>query len=226
MLFLAGLLDGNLPVSFVATGSDQLEKLKFPDWHILTPKTIPRRIGLLTPRDAQRLVLEPVRGYVLYDNSVPERILRLSAGHPYYTQVICQALVDYLNQKHEFAVALAQLNEIVEVVLNNPPPPLNHVWESLSVPEKTAAAGLAHVLTVEDQYAAVESILDNLPPELRAEAGDFVNFHSALDRLCREDWLERNDRAAYRFQLDLLRLWIGREHSVWQVVDELQRSSG
>ena len=226
LLFLAGLLDGNLPVSFVATGSDQLEKLKFPDWHILTPKTIPRRIGLLAAKDAQRLILEPVRGYVLYDNGVSERILRLSAGHPYYTQVICQALVDYLNQKHEFAVSLQQLSEIVEVVLNNPPPPLNHVWESLSVAEKTAAAGLAHVLTADDQYAAVETVQENLPLELRAEAGDSLTFHTALDRLCREDWLKKNDRAAYCFQLDLLRLWIGREHSVWQVADELQRSSG
>src|SRR5262249_49890807 len=64
LLFLAGLLDSNTPVSFVATGSDQLEKLNFPDWHILTPKTIPRRIGLLSPKDAHRLIVEPVRGYV------------------------------------------------------------------------------------------------------------------------------------------------------------------
>ena len=178
----------------------------------------------MTAKDANRLVLEPVRGYVLYDDNVPKHILRLSAGHPYYTQVICQALVDYLNEKHEFAVALPQLSEIVGLVLNNPPPPLNHLWENLSVPEKTGVAGLAHVLTAEDQYASIETVLENMPAELRAEAGDPVAFRSALDHLGREDWLERNDRGMYRFQLDLLRLWIGREHSVWQVADELQRS--
>jgi hypothetical protein len=162
---------------------------------------------------------------VLYDAGVAESILRLSAGHPYYTQVICQALVDYLNHKREFAVALPQLNEIVELVLNNPPPPLNHVWENWSVQEKIAAAGLAHVLTGEEHYASAEVILESMPSELRTGAGDPVTFRSALDHLCHEDWLERQDRGAYRFQVDLLRLWIGREHSVWQVADELQRSS-
>jgi HAMP domain-containing protein len=224
LLFLAGLLDGNIPVSFAATGSDQLERLKFPDWHILTPKTIPRRIGLLTPNDARRLILEPVRGYVLYDDGVPERILRITAGHPYYTQVVCQSLVDYLNQKQEFAVAQPQLTEVMELVLDNPPPPLNHVWDSLSDAEKTAVAGLAHVLTGEEQYAGAETVLASIPAELGAEAGDPISFRSALDHLCREDWVERDDRGAYRFQLDLLRLWISREHSVWQVADELQRS--
>jgi hypothetical protein len=132
--------------------------------------------------------------------------------------------VDYLNEKREFAVALPQLSEIVGLVLNNPPPPLNHLWENLSLPEKTGVAGLAHVLTGEDQYASIETVIENMPAELRAEAGDPVTFRSALDHLGREDWLERNDRGAYRFRLDLLRLWIGREHSVWQVADELQRS--
>jgi len=224
LLFLAGLLDGNVPVSFVATGSDQLERLKFPDWHILTPKTIPRHIGLLTRNDARRLIVEPIRGYVLYDDGVPERILRITAGHPYYTQVVCQSLVDYLNQKQEFALSLAQLSEVLELVLDNPPPPLNHVWESFSNVEKTAAAGLAHVLAGEEQYVGTERVLASMPVELSAEARDPVKFRSALDHLSREDWVEKNDNGAYRFQLDLLRLWIGREHSIWQVADELQRS--
>ena len=224
LLFLAGLLDGNVPVSFVATGSDQLERLKFPDWHILTPKTIPRHIGLLTRNDARRLIVEPIRGYVLYDDGVPERILRITAGHPYYTQVVCQSLVDYLNQKQEFALSLAQLSEVLELVLDNPPPPLNHVWESFSNVEKTAAAGLAHVLAGEEQYVGTERVLASMPVELSAEARDPVKFRSALDHLSREDWVEKNDNGAYRFQLDLLRLWIGREHSIWQVADELPRS--
>src|SRR5262249_51066086 len=130
---------------------------------------------------------------------------------------------DYLNQKQEFAVALPQLTEVIELVLNNPPPPLNHVWDSLPTAEKIAAAGLAHVLSSEQQYAAAETVLAGMPAELSAAAQDPVSFRSALDHLFLEDWMERDDRGAYRFQLDLLRLWIHREHSVWQVADELQR---
>jgi HAMP domain-containing protein len=117
LLFLASLLDSEIPVGFVATGSDPLETLDFPAWNILRSKTISRRIGLLASSDAERLIIQPVRGYVLYDNGIPEQILRLTAGHPYYTQVICQIMVDYLNHKRDFAVAPEQLVEIVDQVL-------------------------------------------------------------------------------------------------------------
>src|SRR5262249_51667713 len=75
LFFLASLLDGPIPVGFVASGSDQLDKLSFAGWNTLRAKTIPRRIGFLTPADTLRLILEPVRGYVLYDVGLPEKIL-------------------------------------------------------------------------------------------------------------------------------------------------------
>jgi hypothetical protein len=220
LLFLASLLDGPIPVGFVASGSDQLDKLRFLGWNILRGKTIPRRIGFLTPADAQRLILEPVRGFVLYDDGIPEQILRITAGHPYYTQVVCQTMVDYLNHKHDFAVAVPQLNEIVDQVLQNPPPPLNHVWDGFSQQEKIVAATLAYVLKESSQYTSVEQIHERIPAEIRAQMPESTNFISASDHLCREDWLEKNSAMEYRFRVDLLRLWIAREHSIWRVADD------
>jgi HAMP domain-containing protein len=220
LMFLASLLDGSIPVGFVASGSDQLDRLGFPGWNMLRGKTVPRRIGFLTPADAQRLILEPVRGFVLYDAGIPEQILRLTAGHPYYTQVVCQTMVDYLNHKRDFAVASLQLNEILDQVLQNPPPPLNHVWDGFSNQEKMAAATLAYVLKEPSQYAQVEEIHERIPVEIRRQLPETSNFISACDHLCREDWLEKNTTMQYRFRVDLLRLWIAREHSIWQVADD------
>ena len=223
LLFLAGLLDGDIPVGFVATGSDQLEKLIFSGWNILRPKTIPRRIGLLTANDATRLIVEPVRGYVLYDDGIPEQILRITAGHPYYTQVICQTMVDYVNNKRDFAIGSEQLFEIVEQVLQNPPPPLNHVWDGFSQQEKIASAALAYVLKDPAEYEDVQILRDRMPDELRAQIPEAASMVVACDHLCREDWLEKRSSTEYRFRLDLLRLWIARDHSVWQVIDEPRR---
>lgn len=222
-LFLAGLLDGDIPVGFVATGSDQLEKLTFSGWNILRPKTIPRKIGLLTPNDASRLIVEPVRGYVLYDEGIPEQILRITAGHPYYTQVICQTMVDYLNHKMDFAVGSEQLFEIVEQVLHNPPPPLNQVWDGFSQQEKFTSAALAYILKDPAQYQDVQTLRDRMPAELRAQIPEAASMVVACDHLCREDWLEKRSSAEYRFRVDLLRLWIARDHSIWQVIDEPRR---
>jgi HAMP domain-containing protein len=225
LLFLSSLLDGPIPVGFVASGSDQLEKLRFPGWNILRAKTIPRRIGLLKPADTLRLILEPVRSYVLYDEGIPEQILRATAGHPYYTQVVCQTMVDYLNHKRDFAVGPEQLQEILDQVLDNPPPPLNHVWDGFTDEEKLTLAALAYVLKEPPQYAAIEEIHERIPAEIRGQIPEPGAFVNACDHLCREDWLEKNSSIEYRFQVDLLRRWIAREHSIWQVTDDLKRSA-
>jgi HAMP domain-containing protein len=225
LFFLGHLIDGDIPVSFVATGSDELDRMRSPAWQNLVPKTISKRIGLLTPNDARSLILDPVRGYVQYGDSIPERILRFTAGHPYYTQVTCQAVVDYLNHKQQFHVEYPDYCEIVATILDNPPPPLNHVWDTFSVMEKIAASGLAQILTDEETWARPEGIHAGLPEELQKEANDPVAFRAALDGLCRADWLEKGEAGSYRFQIDLLRLWLRREHDVWQVADHLQKAA-
>ncbi len=225
LLFLAGLLDSNLSVSFVATGSDQLEARRLPDWSILVPKTVSRQIGLLAREDALRLIEEPAKGYFIYDSDIPDRILRMTAGHPYYTQVICQTQIDLLNQNHEFAVGAEQLSEVVEIVLNNPPPPLHHVWESFSTPEKIAATITANELDNEMDYIGVEEMMKAIPEELSALSGNRVNFISAVEGLVREDWVERSEQGKYRFRIDLLRLWMRREHTIWHLADELQQGT-
>jgi hypothetical protein len=225
LLFLAALLDSNLRVSFVATGSDRLETSRLPDWNILVPKTISRKIGLLAQEDALRLIEEPARGYFTYNEGIPDRILRMTAGHPYYTQVICQTQIDFLNQKREFAVGAEQLVKVVQIVLNNPPPPLNHVWESFSIPEKIAATITANELDSEVDYLGVEEMLAALPEELSPHAGNRVNLISAVENLVHEDWVERSEEGKYRFRVDLLRLWIRREHTIWHLADELQQGN-
>jgi HAMP domain-containing protein len=224
LLFLASLLDGDTPVSFVATGSNQFDNLRSGHWGILIPKILPRRVGLFSRQDALRLITEPVRGYVLYDPAVPESILRITAGHPYYTQVICQALVDYLNLKREFAFDLQSLSYVVEDVLNNPPPPLSHVWDNFSSAEKLAVSALAQALPDNDVFLSPAEILAALPSDLRSDVVDPAVLRTCLNQLTRDDWVEA-DRDSYRFRIDLFRLWLLREHSVWQVADELQRSS-
>lgn len=223
LLFLAGLLDSNIPVSFVITGSNVLEAKKLPDWAILVPKTVSRKIGLLESEDALRLIEDPAKGYFVYDDGIPDQILRMTAGHPYYTQVVCQAQIDFLNNNHEFAMGREQLAKVVETVLNHPPPPLNHVWESFSVAEKIAATLAANRIDSPEASADVESMRKALPPELAPLSGNRVNFIKALENLVREDWMERSEHEKYRFKVDLLRLWIRREHTIWHLADEFNQ---
>jgi hypothetical protein len=76
------------------------------------------------------------------------------------------------------------------------------------------------------QYGDVDRIHERVPDELRAQLPDEASLVMACDHLCREDWLEKRSSSEYRFRIDLVRLWIARDHSIWQVVDEPRRVEG
>jgi hypothetical protein len=111
----------------------------------------------------------------------------------------------------------------VDQVLRNPPPPLNHVWAAFSPEEKFATAALAYVIKDGEQYAGIDTVHERIPSELRGQIPDTAGFINACDHLCREEWLERGSSTQYRFRVDLLRMWIAREHSIWQVADDPRR---
>ena len=57
------------------------------------------------PDEARRLIDEPIRiggrqGDSRYREQAIDRILNLTAGSPFYIQIICNRLVEYMNVKH------------------------------------------------------------------------------------------------------------------------------
>ena len=99
--FLAGLLESERKISFMFTGSVRLDERKFTYWNILFAKSVYRVVSFLSKGDTHRLIKEPVKDLVTYDEAIVERIYRLTAGQPFYTQVVCQNIIDHLNEKQK-----------------------------------------------------------------------------------------------------------------------------
>ncbi len=73
------------------------------------------RLGYLLPRDARRVVEEPMLdlGIAFEDPiALPAEIVALSSCHPNLLQIICQALLVRLNQRGERLVRRADLAEL------------------------------------------------------------------------------------------------------------------
>ena len=83
------------------------------------------RVNYLKHDDAIRLIDEPIhiggkQGESRYREQAIERILDLTAGSPFYIQIICNRLVEYMNRKHIMLVTEADVeyvkNELVQGV--------------------------------------------------------------------------------------------------------------
>jgi len=220
--FLAGLMDNKERLALIFTGSRRLEERDRKYWRELLRRSLFRKVGFLSEKDTTRLITEPVEGRVVYGRGVMDVVYRLTAGQPFYTQVICQNVVDYMNEHRQNWVTVADLGRVITDIVDNPLPQMIYSWDALSDDEKLALSLLGEVLGDGIAYATAG--------ELRAsvKANDYpVNLSEntirlTLEEMFRRELLEKDPADGFRFKIDLLRLWIRRSHSIWQVVKEVR----
>jgi ligand-binding sensor domain-containing protein len=220
--FLAGLMDNKERLALIFTGSRRLEERDKKYWRELLRRSLFRKVGFLSENDTVRLITEPVVGRVVYGRGVMDVVYRLTAGQPFYTQVICQNVVDYMNEHRQNWVTVADLGHVITDIVDNPLPQMIYAWDALSDDEKLGLSLLGEVLPDGIAYATAG--------ELRAsvKANDYpVNLSEntirlTLEEMFRRELLEKDTADGFRFKIDLFRLWIRRSHSIWQVVKEVR----
>ncbi len=220
--FLAGTIDNKERLSFIFTGSRRLEERDKKYWHDLLKSSLFRKVGFLTGKDTVRLITEPVEGKVVYGRGVMEAICRLTAGQPFYTQVTCQNIVDYLNEHEQNWVTLADLQKVTGEIVDNPLPQMIYTWEALSGDEKLVISLLAETIENGEGFATARDLrtsvkLNSYPVNLSE-----TTIRMTLEEMFRRELLDKNVDDGFRIKIDLFRLWIRRSHSIWQVVKEVR----
>jgi hypothetical protein len=218
--FLAGVLESERKISFLFTGSKKLDERKSPYWNILFAKSLYRNVSFLSRNDTIRLITEPVKDYVTYDEEVIEKIYRLTAGQPFYTQVCCQNIVDHLNEKQKNNVALNDLDEIVDEILENPLPQMIYFWNSLSNEKKLILSLLSEILEDSEGIIQAEKMHKFSGKREFGVNLTLKTISTTLETLYHQQLLKKTEDG-YCFHMDLFRLWIKQDHSFWQVMKEI-----
>lgn len=220
--FLAGLMDNKERLALIFTGSRRLEERDRKYWRELLRRSLFRKVGFLSEKDTVRLITEPVTGRVVYGRGVTDVVYRLTAGQPFYTQMICQNLVDYMNEHQQNFVTVAGLKQVIAEIVDNPLPQMIYTWDALSDDEKLALSLLGEALADGMEFASARdlraSVQSNSYPVHLSEN----TIRLTLEEMFRRELLEKDASEGFRFKIDLLRLWIHRSHSIWQVVKEVR----
>ena len=112
-----------------------------------------RKVGFLSERDTRRLVTEPVEGRVVYGRGVIEAIYRLTAGQAFYVQVLCQNMIDFMNEHQQNWITSSGLQQVVAEIIDNPLPQMIYTWDALSDDEKLVWSLLAETLEDGNAFA-------------------------------------------------------------------------
>ena len=221
---LANLIE-HRRVFIVFTGSDNLEARNKPYWELFLSKALHRRISFLSEGDTLRLIRQPVEGLVWYHEGIPDEMYVLTAGQPFYTQVLCQSIVDHLNEYRRNDVQPDDVKQVVNEIIENPLPQMIFSWNVLTNLEKLTLAIMAELNRDQPRFVTPQDILDFADRENIGYRLDVNEVNKTLESLFHSDVLTKEgDSDAYNFKMDLWRLWVSRMHSVWQTIDEMERS--
>jgi len=225
--YLRSLMQAQGRIAFIFVGAHRLEELASEYWSVLFNIVKMRRISFLDQESAVRLITEPVRQYgVVYDDLALEEVLRLTAGHPYFLQLVCDALMEHCNDVRRNYVTIQDVRDVGDEITVQGRAYLLFVWGQSSWEERAVLAALASLLRLQQRVTAgnivgclaecVGGLVDRTPFDLRAVEG-------ALERLMSREIVREapDDPPTYTFTAGLYGDLIARYKSLHRVAPEL-----
>ncbi|NEO55747.1 MAG: ATP-binding protein, partial [Okeania sp. SIO3B5] len=189
-----------------------------------------QRIGLLPEQNAERLITEPAQGVLEYEPGAIQGILELSAGHPYFTQVICFALFFKAREEGRSLVTGEDVESIVGKAMENSEAGLAWFYDGLPIPERIVFSAVAEAqqiatgkaefvvedpLTVLRKYGVIQT-------KSLIQAGERLKEWGFLDLLKVSEPPQKV--SAYTVKIELVRRWLLKRHPLKQEIRELWES--
>ena len=219
--YLRNLMQNRDNLAFIFSGSRPFARCERKEWVLTFNMAQPKEVSFLARENAVALITEPLKDYIKYDRKAVDRILRLTAGHPFFTQAICLQIVEDLNDAQENRVTVDRVDQACNDIVENAPFHLAFVWRELSPDEKIVIALLAEIIT-DGTSCATAGDISSRSSHYELDY-DRATINKALARLLEEHLVEKTpEEEAHRFRMDLIRAWVQAEHPTWGVLKEVQ----
>ncbi|MCI0397989.1 MAG: AAA family ATPase [Chloroflexi bacterium] len=205
--FLRNLMQHEERVDFIFSGTHKLEELGAEYWSMLFNIAVYKPITFLSPGEVRRLMAEPVTSSNLeYDSLAVDRIIGVTAGHPYFTQLVLHEMIVYYNETEHGYVTVTDVDQVLERIVERGEAHFKYIWAESSPAEQEVLKGMAEMLVSAEAVSA-----NDLAAYLRERGCQSAdNWQRALATLESRDILTRRSAKSqiYRFKVDLIRLWI------------------
>lgn len=96
--------------SAVLTGSRRLKRLREEYWSALYGLGTSVPVTALDPESARKVVIEPVRDRLTFSQEAVDRVIEVTARHPYLMQCLCNRVFDYAVQAKSRSITVSAVN--------------------------------------------------------------------------------------------------------------------
>ena len=194
-------------VDFIFSGTHKLEDLGAEYWSVLFNIAAYKPITFLSPQEIRRLILEPVADYPIeYDPLAMERIIEVTAGHPYFTQLVLHEMIVYYNEMQVSYLTIVDVDQVLGRIIERGEAHFKYIWAESTPAEREVLQGMAELLT----NAEVVSVGDLVVFLQERGCKSKDRWQSALASLRGRDILTAPNAKSplHRFKVDLIRRWI------------------
>ncbi|WP_147473005.1 MULTISPECIES: N-6 DNA methylase [Pseudomonas] len=97
--------------SAILTGSRRLKRLREEYWSALYGLGMSIPVTVLDAESARKVVIEPVRDQLAFSQEAVERVIEVTARHPYLMQCLCNRIFDYAVQTKSRSITAGVVND-------------------------------------------------------------------------------------------------------------------
>jgi type I restriction enzyme M protein len=105
--------------SAILTGSRRLKRLREEYWSALYGLGTSIPVTSIDTESARKVVTEPVRDQLVFSDEAVERVLVLTARHPYLMQCLCNRVYDYAVQTKSRSITLSVVNDTAQSLVRD-----------------------------------------------------------------------------------------------------------
>ena len=138
--YLRHLMQHHARLNFIFSLGSGLEEMK-KDYAFLFSVSLYHRISFLEPTAARELITEPVRDHYQVTPQAVTKILQITSGHPYYTQLVCHCLFDLWSRSAKPMMTEADVDAVLAEAIELGSANLTYVWEDSTPGEQALMAG-------------------------------------------------------------------------------------
>jgi hypothetical protein len=212
--YMRHLMQHTAGLGFVFVGTRRLEEMSADYWSVLFNIALYRKIDFLSREAAERLICEPVAPNLIYDDLAIDKILRVTAGHPYFLQLVCYTLVKQANEQKTGYVTISDVNVALDEMLRLGEVHFAYLWQRANLAERAVMAAAAHLMD-RNEPLHPEEIIDYL--QSYSIELDPTEVTHALNALVERDVIREvteEGKALYELQIGLVGQWVAQNKSL------------
>lgn len=221
--FLRHLMQHGQGLSFVFAGTHRLEEMTSDYWSVLFNIALYQQVGYLEEAAARELICKPVAPNIIYDDLALDKIWRVTAGHPYFLQLVCYTLVNQANHQETGYITISDVNAALKDMLRLGEVHFAYLWQQSSYEERVLLTAVAHLYDHEGPFQPTELINSLEPYDIYlAPPTAIMALNNLVERGIMREIVEEGT-LWYQLRIGLVGLWTAQNKSFAQLYRDNRR---